>query len=63
MRPAEWNELKATHPELYAIAEDIESRAIEAGNADTARLFKGGYRQNSSCSCFIEDLEFGLFEK
>lgn len=63
MRPAEWDELRATHPELYATAEEIERRAIEAGNADTARLFKGGYRQGVSCSCFIEDLEFGLFSK
>ena len=63
MRPAEWEDLKKNHPDLYAMSEEIERRAIEAGNADTARLFTGGYRQKISCSCFIEDLEFGLFEK
>jgi 3'-phosphoadenosine 5'-phosphosulfate sulfotransferase (PAPS reductase)/FAD synthetase len=55
MRESEWEELKAIHPELYAIAERIEDQAIAKGNAETARLFKGKYRNGIVCSCFLED--------
>lgn len=55
MREKEWDALRAVHPDLYAIAEQIEDGAIKAGHADTARLFKGGYRQPGiTCSCFLE---------
>ena len=55
MREAEWDELKIKHPDKYAIAEQIEDGAIKAGHADSARLFKGGYRQSGiTCSCFLE---------
>lgn len=54
MRADEWDELRVAHPDLYAIAERIEARAICAGNAETARLFSGGYRQRGLCACFYE---------
>ena len=54
MHESEWEELKAAHPDLYAIAEKIEDGAIEAGHAETARLFKGGYRSGVMCACFLE---------
>lgn len=60
MREREWTELKEQHPELYTIAEQIEDGAIKAGNADHARLFKGGYRQDgASCACFIDEVPEG----
>jgi hypothetical protein len=32
MRPEEWAQLRAEHPDLYATAEEIERRALAAGN-------------------------------
>ena len=55
MKAEEWDELKEHHPDLYAMAEEIEDNAVRNGHADKALLFKGGYRQKGiTCSCFLE---------
>ena len=62
MRPGEWDWLRQEHPELYRIAEMIEDGAVAAGNAQSRRLFQGGYRQQGICACFIDDADDGKSE-
>jgi hypothetical protein len=55
MRADEWDWLKEHHPHLYQQAERIEDNAVQAGNAESKRLFSGGYRQAGMvCACFLE---------
>jgi 3'-phosphoadenosine 5'-phosphosulfate sulfotransferase (PAPS reductase)/FAD synthetase len=54
MRPQEWRDLKSGHPELYAIAEKIESQAKEKGNADTASIFRS-WNKDQVCFCFMDN--------
>lgn len=57
MRSEEWGDLKERHPDLYKICEQIEDNAVSAGNAESRRLFMGGYRPANeiACACFVDD--------
>lgn len=53
MKTDEWDDLKQSHPALFSIAEQIQTNAQAAGNAETKTLFRS-YKPNAACVCFAD---------